>query len=33
MCGFVGIFNKDRRKVESAVLERMASVINHRGPD
>ena len=33
MCGFVGIFNKDGSAVNRIFLERMASVINYRGPD
>ena len=33
MCGFVGIINADRKKVDSNLLSKMASVINYRGPD
>jgi asparagine synthase (glutamine-hydrolysing) len=33
MCGFVGIYNIDGRKIEKDILYRMASVINYRGPD
>ena len=33
MCGFVGIINKDQRKVDSNLLKKMASTIHHRGPD
>jgi len=33
MCGFVGIINKDGKKADSLLLEKMASVINYRGPD
>ena len=33
MCGIAGILNLDRRPVDPEVLERMSSVIAHRGPD
>jgi len=33
MCGFVGIKNKSNVDVEAVLLSRMASTINHRGPD
>ncbi len=33
MCGFVGIINADGTIVQRALLEKMSSVINHRGPD
>ncbi|NVO20137.1 MAG: asparagine synthase (glutamine-hydrolyzing) [Bacteroidetes bacterium] len=33
MCGFVGIINKNGDTIESAVLDRMALSIHHRGPD
>ena len=33
MCGFVGIINKDGRKVNPHILKNMATTINHRGPD
>ena len=33
MCGFVGIFNKDQKTVNSQLLKEMASVIHYRGPD
>ena len=33
MCGFVGIVNKSQLGIDTTVLKKMASVINHRGPD
>lgn len=33
MCGFVGIINKNGTAAEPALLEKMATTINHRGPD
>lgn len=33
MCGFVGLVNKDGKKVEKNLLSKMASVIHYRGPD
>lgn len=33
MCGFVGIINKNGMNVDPAILRKMASKINHRGPD
>jgi asparagine synthase (glutamine-hydrolysing) len=33
MCGFVGIINKDGKMANRHLLEKMASVINYRGPD
>jgi asparagine synthase (glutamine-hydrolysing) len=33
MCGFVGILKKNGSSPESLILNRMASTINHRGPD
>ena len=33
MCGFVGIINKDGKLADNVLLEKMASVINYRGPD
>jgi asparagine synthase (glutamine-hydrolysing) len=33
MCGFVGIYNKDRKSADSILLSKMASVIHYRGPD
>jgi len=33
MCGFVGVFNKDKTAVDFRLLSRMADVIKHRGPD
>lgn len=34
MCGIAGIFNiKNREPVDSSVLRKMTSVVNHRGPD
>ncbi len=33
MCGFVGIINKDKQEASTAVLEKMANTIHHRGPD
>lgn len=33
MCGFVGLFNKDKTPVDFRLLSRMADIIKHRGPD
>ncbi len=33
MCGFVGIINKDKKTANIQILEKMASVIDYRGPD
>src|SRR5260221_5664372 len=33
MCGICGIYHRDQRPVERGALERMMSVISHRGPD
>ncbi len=33
MCGFIGIINKNKQEVNGALLEEMATVIHHRGPD
>ncbi|MCU0473461.1 MAG: asparagine synthase (glutamine-hydrolyzing) [Bacteroidales bacterium] len=33
MCGFVGIINKDGKIADSSLLNKMSSVIKHRGPD
>jgi len=33
MCGFVGLFNKDKTPVDFRLLSRMAEKISHRGPD
>jgi asparagine synthase (glutamine-hydrolysing) len=33
MCGFVGIFNKNKQEVNSNLLREMAATIHHRGPD
>lgn len=33
MCGFVGIINKEGRKVSPEILRKMAETIHHRGPD
>ncbi len=33
MCGFVGINNKSGADVDAVLLSKMASTINHRGPD
>jgi len=33
MCGIVGLFNLDNRKVDLALLHRMNDQIRHRGPD
>ena len=33
MCGFVGINNKSGTEVDASLLSKMASTINHRGPD
>lgn len=33
MCGFVGIINKNGNQVNLSLLERMASLLEHRGPD
>jgi asparagine synthase (glutamine-hydrolysing) len=33
MCGFVGIINKDKKTANIRILEKMASVIDYRGPD
>ena len=33
MCGIVGIINKSRVGVDPVLLEKMAAIIHHRGPD
>lgn len=33
MCGFVGVVNKNGKKIDSSLLRQMASTIHHRGPD
>lgn len=33
MCGFVGLINKDGTPAQETLLEQMAAVIQHRGPD
>ena len=33
MCGFIGVVNKSQKEVDVGVMQTMASVINHRGPD
>jgi asparagine synthase (glutamine-hydrolysing) len=33
MCGFVGLFNKDKTSVDFRLLSRMAEKLSHRGPD
>jgi asparagine synthase (glutamine-hydrolysing) len=33
MCGFVGILNKNGHHVRPEILQKMAAVIHHRGPD
>ena len=33
MCGFVSIINKNGKQVNLQLLEKMASLIEHRGPD
>lgn len=33
MCGFVGIINKDKKTANIRILEKMASIIDYRGPD
>jgi asparagine synthase (glutamine-hydrolysing) len=33
MCGFVAVYNKNRRPVQQELLEKMTDVMIHRGPD
>jgi asparagine synthase (glutamine-hydrolysing) len=33
MCGICGVFNFHREPVDGGLIDRMSSIIRHRGPD